>query len=122
MLQLKLLRVLQEKQFEPVGSNTTVKIDVRSVLATNQSLADLVGDGAFREDLFYRINVVNIKLPPLRERIADIPLLVEAFLVKYAKETGKERTLTEDAMVALGRYSWHGNVRELENVIERAVV
>ena len=122
MLQLKLLRVLQEKQFEPVGSNTTVKVDVRFVLATNQSLPQLVEAGTFREDLYYRINVVSIQLPPLRERIADIPLLVEAFLLKYAKETGKERTVDDDAMVALGRYRWPGNVRELENVIERAVV
>ncbi len=122
MLQLKLLRVLQEKKFEPVGSHQTVSVDVRFVLATNQTLAQLVKDGQFREDLYYRINVVNIKLPPLRDRIADIPLLVEAFLTKYAKETGKDRSITEDALVALGRSRWPGNVRELENAIERAVV
>ncbi len=121
-LQLKLLRVLQEKQFEPVGSTNTIQADVRFVLASNQPLAKLVETGSFREDLFYRINVVNIHLPPLRERISDIPLLVESFLVKYAKETGKERTISEEAMVVLGRHSWPGNVRELENVIERAVV
>ena len=122
LLQLKLLRVLQEKQFEPVGSTATVKVDVRFVLATNQSLPQLVEAGNFREDLYYRINVVSIQLPTLGDRIADIPLLVDAFLMKYAKETGKERTLDDDAMVALGRYHWPGNVRELENVIERAVV
>ncbi len=122
MLQLKLLRVLQEKQFEPVGSNSTISVDVRFVLATNEPLAGLVEAGKFREDLYYRINVVNIKLPALRDRLADIPLLVERFLVKYGKETGKDRTISEDALVALGRYRWPGNVRELENVIERAVV
>jgi len=122
MLQLKLLRVLQEKKFEPIGSNETVSVDVRFVLATNQPLPQLVEAGAFREDLYYRINVVSIHLPSLSQRIADIPLLVEAFLAKYSKETGKDRSITEDALVALGRYHWPGNVRELENVIERAVV
>lgn len=122
MLQLKLLRVLQEKKFEPVGSNNTLSVDVRFVLATNQPLAQLVEQGQFREDLYYRINVVSIKLPQLCDRLADIPLLVERFLVKYSKETGKERTITDEAMVALGRYHWPGNVRELENAIERAVV
>ncbi len=122
MLQLKLLRVLQEKQFEPVGSNQTVSVDVRFVLATNQSLDQLVQAGVFREDLYYRINVVSIKLPPLRDRLGDIPLLVEKFLVKYGRENGKERRMTDEALVAMGRYAWPGNVRELENAIERAVV
>ena len=122
MLQLKLLRVLQEKQFEPVGSSHTVHVDVRFVLATNQPLDQLVQEGVFREDLYYRINVVNIQLPPLRDRLSDIPLLVEKFLIKYGKESGKERHLTDEAMHTLGRHPWRGNVRELENAIERAVV
>ena len=122
-LQLKLLRVLQEKQFEPVGSTETMSVDVRFVLATNESLPELVKAGRFREDLFYRINVVNIKLPPLRERVGDIPLLVEHFLEKYRKEVGKQVTgLSPEAMDTLRRHTWPGNVRELENAIERAVV
>lgn len=122
-LQLKLLRVLQEKQFEPVGSSETVFVDVRFVLATNQSLRELVESGMFREDLYYRINVVNIHLPPLRDRVGDIPMLVNHFLVRYCQEVGKTVTgLTERALEALRRYGWPGNVRELENAIERAVV
>src|SRR5690606_12738527 len=121
-LQLKLLRVLQEKQFEPVGSNKTVHVDVRFILATNQSLQDLVARGQFREDLFYRINVVNIRLPSLKERAGDIPLLAEHFLAKYRREIGKERALSPEALEALRRHAWPGNVRELENAIERAVV
>jgi DNA-binding NtrC family response regulator len=121
-LQLKLLRVLQEKQFEPVGGTKTISVDVRFVLATNQSLEPLVQQGIFREDLYYRINVVNIELPRLRDRSGDVPLLAESFLAKYCKETGKERSLSEEAMNALRKYEWPGNVRELENAIERAVV
>jgi len=122
-LQLKLLRVLQEKQFEPVGSNTTLSVDVRFVLATNQPLRPLVEQGAFREDLFYRINVVNVKLPLLHERVGDIPLLAEHFLEKYRKEVGKQVTgFSDEAIDALRRYHWPGNVRELENAVERAVV
>lgn len=121
-LQLKLLRVLQEKRFEPVGSTKTTQVDVRFVLATNQVLSDLVAHGAFREDLYYRINVVNIKLPPLRDRPGDIPLLVDRFLAKYAKETGKERVLDDESLALMQRYSWPGNVRELENAVERSVV
>ena len=121
-LQLKLLRVLQEKQFEPVGSTQTINVDVRFVLATNQPLADQVAKGAFREDLFYRINVVSIKLPPLRDRLGDIPHLVDFFLEKYRNETGKDRTIGDDAVHALSHYRWPGNVRELENAVERAVV
>ena len=122
-LQLKLLRVLQEKQFEPVGSTKTVHADVRVVLATNQPLEPLVRSGAFREDLYYRINVVNLKLPPLRERVSDVALLAEHLLKKHCKEAGRTVTgFTEDAIKALQRYDWPGNVRELENVIERAVV
>ncbi len=122
-LQLKLLRVLQEKCFEPLGSTQTVEVDVRFVLATNQSLRQLVEAGGFREDLYYRINVVNIQMPALRQRISDIPLLVRHFLEKYASEARKAVTgLTDAAMEALRRHDWPGNVRELENAIERAVV
>ena len=121
-LQLKLLRVLQDKQFEPVGSNKTIDVDVRFVLASNRPLQQLVEAGSFREDLYYRINVVHIELPPLGERTGDIPLLVERFLEKYRKETGKDRSFSEEAIAALTRYHWPGNVRELENAVERSVV
>ncbi len=122
-LQLKLLRVLQEKRFEPIGSNQTIEVDVRFVLATNQSLEALVQEGGFREDLYYRINVVNVELPPLRQREGDVPLLVEHFLKRYCRETGKVITgFSDEAMAALRRYRWPGNVRELENAVERAVV
>lgn len=121
-LQLKLLRVLQDKQFEPVGSSQTRSVDVRFVVATNQDLKQLVQDKKFREDLYYRINVVNIPMPPLRQRTGDIPLLAEHFLAKYCKQMKRERRLDDDVVEALIRYDWPGNVRELENVIERAVV
>lgn len=122
-LQLKLLRVLQEKRFEPLGSNQTVEVDVRFVLATNQPLRPLVESGRFREDLFYRINVVNVPLPALRQRLSDIPLLARHFLDKYAAEAGRTITAVSDAaMQVMQRYDWPGNVRELENAIERAVV
>lgn len=122
-LQLKLLRVLQDKQFEPVGSSETINVDVRFVLATNQPLKELVEAGTFREDLYYRINVVNILLPTLRERTGDIPMLAEHFLQKHAREVGKTVTgFDEAALEALRRYGWPGNVRELENAIERSVV
>ena len=122
-LQLKLLRVLQEKQFEPIGSTKTVQVDVRFVLATNESLPDLVREGKFREDLYYRINVVNIQMPPLRQRVGDIPMLAEHFLGKYCKESGKTITgFSDEALAALQGYTWPGNVRELENAVERAVV
>ncbi len=121
-LQLKLLRVLQEKQFEPVGSTETIEVDVRFVLATNEPLDRLVEEGQFREDLYYRINVVNIRMPPLRDRLSDIPIFVEHFVDKYGRETGKTRRFSENALEALKRYHWPGNVRELENAVERAVV
>lgn len=122
-LQLKLLRVLQEKQFEPVGSTRTISVDVRFVLATNQLLPELVERGEFREDLFYRINVVNIHLPPLCDRTGDIPVLADHFLQKYCKEIGRSTTgFSSEAMSALRAHHWPGNVRELENAIERAVV
>jgi DNA-binding NtrC family response regulator len=122
-LQVKLLRVLQERSFEPVGSNTTRHVDVRVVLATNHDLAAEVEAGRFRKDLYYRIHVVTIELPPLRERIADIPLLAEHFLAKYLNGTDKRLAgFTPQAIEWMQRYSWPGNVRELENAVERAVV
>jgi transcriptional regulator with PAS, ATPase and Fis domain len=122
-MQLKLLRVLQERTFEPVGSNETVSVDVRVILASNQPLEDLVARGEFRQDLYYRINVVMIQLPPLRDRVGDIPLLAEHFLAIKAKEVGKQVTgFTNGALSALRGYAWPGNARELENIIERAVV
>ena len=122
-MQLKLLRVLQDRCFEPVGSNETIEVDVRVILASNQPLESLVASGEFRHDLYYRINVVNIELPPLRERIGDIPLLAEHFLEAKAKEAARQLTgFTAEAMEVLRRYAWPGNVRELENVVERAVV
>jgi DNA-binding NtrC family response regulator len=122
-LQVKLLRVLQDMEFEPVGSTETQHVDARVILATNQDLAELVAEGTFRQDLYYRINVVVIELPALRERLGDIPVLAEHFLEVFRQESGKEiQGFTDQAMAALHRYRWPGNVRELENVIERAVV
>ncbi|MHC5022651.1 MAG: sigma-54-dependent transcriptional regulator [Planctomycetota bacterium] len=122
-MQLKLLRVLQERVFEPVGSNESIEVDVRVILASNEPLDALVATGAFRQDLYYRINVVTIQLPPLRERIGDIPLLAEHFLQTKCAEAGKHVTgFTEEAIAALRTYAYPGNVRELENIVERAVV
>lgn len=122
-LQVKLLRVLQDFEFEQVGGNKTFSVDVRVILATNEDLRRLVQEGRFRQDLYYRINVINIELPPLRERISDIPLLVEHFLQRICQETGRPaRRISEEALQALQRYHWPGNVRELQNVIERAVL
>jgi len=122
-LQVKLLRVLQERQFEPVGSNETQTVDVRVIIASNIDLAKAVTEGRFRQDLYYRINVVTIQLPPLRERISDIPLLSEHFLRKYNAQNNRDVLgFTDKAMNYMQRYDWPGNVRELENVVERAVV
>jgi DNA-binding NtrC family response regulator len=122
-MQVKLLRVLQEKAFEPVGANQTKTVDVRVILASNVDLAQLVASQVFRQDLYYRINVVNIKLPNLRERLSDISLLANYFLKKFTQETGREILgFTEAAIAAMQRYTWPGNVRELENAVERAVV
>jgi DNA-binding NtrC family response regulator len=122
-MQVKLLRVLQERSFEPVGSTQTKHVDVRVILASNVDLAELVAEQKFRQDLYYRINVVTIRLPSLRERLGDIPLLAGNFLPQFCKESGREILgFTDAAMAALQRYDWPGNVRELENVIERAVV
>jgi DNA-binding NtrC family response regulator len=122
-MQLKLLRVLQERRFEPVGSSTTREVDVRVILASNQPLEGLVERGQFRQDLYYRINVVKIELPPLRDRPDDIPLLAETFLRKHAEELGKQVTgFTSAAISVLHGYGYPGNVRELSNIVERAVV
>lgn len=122
-MQLKLLRVLQERRFEPVGSSQTIEVDVRVILATNQPLEALVASGQFRQDLYYRINVVNITLPPLRERAGDIPLLARKFLEKHATEMGRQLIgFSAEAMAQLVAYPYPGNVRELSNVVERAAV
>jgi DNA-binding NtrC family response regulator len=122
-LQVKLLRVLEDRQFEPVGSNKTQIVDTRIMLASNRNLADEVKQDRFREDLYYRINVVTIDLPPLRERVGDIPLLAKHFLWTYCARHNKQKLgITDEAMQYLERYSWPGNVRELENLMERAVL
>ncbi|MET0386588.1 MAG: sigma-54 dependent transcriptional regulator [Polyangiales bacterium] len=122
-IQVKLLRFLQEREFEPVGGNQTIKVDVRVIAATNRDLAKEVQEGRFREDLYYRLNVVSIETPPLRARPTDIPLLALRFLKKYAEENGKDiQRISEAAGQQLMQYHWPGNVRELENAIERAVV
>src|SRR5215510_9500095 len=118
-LQMKLLRAVQEREFERVGDNQTIKVDVRFIGATNSDLAKMVADGTFREDLFYRLNVIPIQLPPLRERRDDIPLLVTHFLEKFSP--GTVMRVSQPAMRALMAYSWPGNVRQLENALERAV-
>ncbi len=122
-VQAKLLRVLQDREFEPLGAERTQKVDVRVITATNRDLRQLVSEGKFLEDLFYRLNVIPIEMPPLRERREDIPLLVEHFIRRFAERTGKTiEGVDEKAMAELSRYEWPGNVRELENTIERAVV
>jgi DNA-binding NtrC family response regulator len=122
-LQAKFLRVLEDRQFEPVGSNKTVTVDTRIILATNQDLAELVAQGQFREDLYYRINIVTIDLPPLRERIGDVPLLANHFLRLYAAQHNRTKLGFDDqALLCLESYQWPGNVRELENAVERAVL
>jgi len=120
-LQAKLLRALQEKEVRPVGSTDRVAISTRVIAATNRDLETAVRQNQFRQDLFFRLNVVQIKLPPLRERKSDIPILVNAFLEKFSDSSGGPRTISEDAMARLLAYDWPGNVRELENAIERAV-
>jgi len=121
--QVKLLRVLQEQEFEPIGSSKTVKVDVRVVAATNRDLAEAVREGKFRADLFYRLNVVPLRVPALRERSSDIPLLVLFFMQRYAKKLGKSLNhVSEETMQRLTNYAWPGNIRELQNVIERAAI
>ncbi len=120
-LQAKLLRALQEREVKPVGSTERRHIDVRIIAATNRDLETAIRTGNFRQDLYFRLNVVQIKLPPLRERKSDIPLLVTSFLEKFANPRGESRSISEEAMRQLVAYDWPGNVRELENSIERAV-
>ena len=122
-IQSKLLRVLQEREFEPLGAERTQRVDVRVIAATNRDLKQMVSDGKFQEDLYYRLNVIPIEIPPLRERREDIPVLVEHFVEKHRQRTGKKIDRVDDGVIAaLERYDWPGNVRELENTIERAVV
>ncbi|HWC60258.1 MAG TPA: sigma 54-interacting transcriptional regulator, partial [Verrucomicrobiae bacterium] len=121
--QVKLLRVLQEQEFEPIGSSKTVKVDVRVIAATNRDLSVAVREGKFRSDLFYRLNVVPVRVPPLRERASDVPLLTAFFMQRFAKKFNKPlKHVSEDALRRLTAYDWPGNIRELQNVIERAVV
>jgi len=122
-VQIKLLRVLEEKKFERVGGEETIEVDVRLMAATNRDLKEAISRGAFREDLYYRLNVVNIHIPPLRERKEDIPLLVAAFLREFIQENGKQiEGIDAKARLALYNYSWPGNVRQLRNSVESAVV
>jgi len=122
-LQAKLLRVLQEREFEPLGAERSQKVDVRVIAATNRDIRQLVADGKFQEDLYYRLNVIPIAIPPLRERKEDIPILVEHFIRKHAQRAGKRADgIDDEALATLHEYDWPGNVRELENTIERAVV
>jgi two-component system NtrC family response regulator len=122
-VQVKLLRVLQEREFERLGGNDTIKVDVRVIAATNKDLEQALRDGSFREDLYYRLNVVTVTIPPLRERKEDVPALMDHFLAKYARENRKKISgVTAEARDILMRYTYPGNVRELENIIERAVV
>jgi DNA-binding NtrC family response regulator len=122
-LQSKLLRVLQEREFEPLGSERSEKVDLRVIAATNRDLRQMVSEGRFQEDLYYRLNVIPIEIPPLRERREDIPALVEHFVRKHARRTGRRVERIEEGVLSdLQQYDWPGNVRELENTIERAVV
>ena len=121
--QAKLLRVLQEREVTPIGGTQPIPIDIRLVGATNRNLRTMVTEGTFREDLFFRLNIIPIDLPPLRDRKGDLPLLIGFFLKKFSDEFGKEiRGMAPDAMALLEGYAFPGNVRELENIIERAVV
>jgi formate hydrogenlyase transcriptional activator len=121
--QVKLLRVLQEREFEPVGSNRPVRVDVRVIAATNRNLQESIRTGDFRSDLFYRLNVFPIDVPPLRERSSDIPQLAMFFLARFAKKFGKDiQGMPQTIINRLSNYSWPGNIRELQNIIERAVI
>jgi formate hydrogenlyase transcriptional activator len=122
-VQVALLRVLQEREFERVGGSETLRTDARVVAATNRNLEDAVQEGKFRADLLFRLNVFPIRLPPLRERVDDVPLLAEYWASRYGRQIGKRiRGIDERAMAALCAYSWPGNIRELQNVLERAVI
>jgi transcriptional regulator with GAF, ATPase, and Fis domain len=121
--QISLLRVLQEREFQRVGGNESFQIDVRVVAATNRNLEAAIADGGFRDDLFYRLNVFPIEVPPLRKRTEDIPLLVEYFIDRYASKAGKKITsINKRSLELLQSYAWPGNIRELQNVIERSVI
>jgi two-component system response regulator PilR (NtrC family) len=122
MLQVKILRVLQERRFRRVGGTEEVEADIRIIAATNRDLAKMVAEGQFREDLYYRINVIPVRLPALRERLDDVPMLAEHFVARFAGQMGKTiHGLSREAMACLMTHSWPGNVRELENAMERAV-
>lgn len=122
-LQVKLLRVLQEGEFERVGDTKTIKIDIRIIASTNQNLPDLIAQSKFRKDLFYRLNIINIEIPPLRERKEDISLLASGLIEKHSKRLGRKiQGLSKDTLAKFMEYNWPGNVRELENVIERAII
>lgn len=121
--QTKILRILQEREFERIGGNHTIKVDTRVIAATNRDLVKGIADGVFREDLYYRLNVINIHLPPLRERLGDIPALVESFAHRYAEKLGRKTTEFSDSFMGrLLQYSWPGNVRELQNLIEKVII
>jgi len=122
-LQSKLLRVIQDGEFERLGSPRTIKVNVRIIAASNRNLEEEIKNGRFREDLFYRLNVFPITIPPLRQRKEDIPLLVNHFVAKFNKKTGRKiETVSKETINALQEYHWPGNVRELESVVERAVI
>ena len=122
-LQAKLLRVIQHNEFERLGSSHTIKVDVRIIATTNRDLEEEVRKGRFRQDLYYRLNVFPITVPPLRQRKEDIPLMVQAFIERYSRKLGKQITsIQKETMKALQDYPWPGNVRELESIIERAVI
>ena len=119
---MKLLRVLQEGTFIPVGGTAAKEVDVRVIAATHKDLGEMVKQGEFREDLYYRINVIRMQVPPLRERRDDLPILIDHFLRKHHREGQRARGLAPDALAILGAYAWPGNIRELENEIERLLV
>jgi transcriptional regulator with GAF, ATPase, and Fis domain len=122
-VQIKLLRALQEREFERVGGTETIRVDVRVISATNRDLEEMIEDGTFREDLYYRLNVFPILLPPLRDRIDDLEVLAEHFIAKFARNTHKQVSgISPDALTKMRSYGWPGNVRELENIIERAMI
>lgn len=121
-LQVKLLRVLQDGEFERVGDSKTVKVDIRIIAATNQNLEELITQGKFRKDLYYRLNIIYIEIPPLRNRKSDIPILVREFIRKHSAHKKNPQEISDEALFKLSKYNWPGNVRELENVIERAMV
>jgi transcriptional regulator with GAF, ATPase, and Fis domain len=121
-VQVRLLRVLQERELERVGGNRTVKVSIRVIAATHRDLEGMVRAGTFRQDLFFRLNVVPLEIPPLRARSADLPLLTQHFLRHFSRQLGKRLDLSPSALDCLSRYDWPGNVRELRNVVERAAV